>query len=218
MSGAIASAARARPRPPGAPSRRAIALVWAVTLVLSGALMVSVLPRAVRARRAGSVQLAAARTLARSASELARLRAESPIGRAPPPGGPTLTARVSAALAAAGLPVSALDSLSPESQNIERATDAADLVRRRATMVLTPVTLPRLGRFLAEWHDGSPEWTPTRIDLEPIIADAGPSRRAPAPSPGSGPGSANPGADLPLRVTVAVESVSLQHRPERPEP
>lgn len=192
------------PHTPAAHSRRGLALLWAVTILLSAAMLASVAPRALRAQRTSQTQLAAASSLARSASELARLRAESPTDRATSEPEPKLATRVSAALAAAGLPASNLAVLSPESESVEPVTAAAAVVRRRATMVLTPVSLPQLGRFLAEWRARSPEWTPTRIDLEPINAGAGPS---------SSSSSTQPGGDLPLRVTLAVESVRAEARP-----
>ncbi len=191
------------PHAPAAHSRRGLALLWAITVLISAAMIASALPRALHARRNADVQLAAARSLAESASELARLRAGSPTERAASEPEPKLATRISAALAAAGLPASALAVLSPESESVEPVTAAAALVRRRATMVLTPVSLPQLGRFLAEWRARSPEWTPTRIDLEPIAAGPGPS---------SASSSVQPGADLPLRVTLAVESVRAEAR------
>jgi len=175
------------------------------TSLASAAMVVSVLPRARLARHARAAQLEAARSLAESASELARLRAASPTDTAPGEPEPKLATRISTALAAAGLPASALASLSPESENVEPVTQTAVLVRRRATMVLTSVSLPQLGRLLAAWRDRSPEWTPTRIDLEPAPS-AGSSRRD-APS-----SAVQPGADLPLRITLSIESVRAESR------
>ena len=56
-------------------------------------------------------------------------------------------------------------------------------------MVLAPVTLPELGRFLSSWEFLEPAWTVSTIDLAPIAH-----------------GNASPGGDLPIRAVMSIES------------
>ncbi len=102
----------------------------------------------------------------------------------------TLAARVSAVLAAAGLGQSSLAGLSPES--VVQRSDAGTALRVRATLTLQSVTLPEVGRFIAEWRSRHPAWTLTSIDLAP---DAG--------------AKITPGSDLPIRAVLVVESIAF---------
>ena len=79
-----------------------------------------------------------------------------PAGGEDPPGG--LTGRVSDAIQHAGLPAAALASLSPEAE-VAVGSDGASAGRRRATLVLTGVTLPQVGAFLHTWAGMQPSWT-----------------------------------------------------------
>jgi hypothetical protein len=109
-----------------------------------------------------------------------------------------LASRLSAALGSVGLPASSLANLSVQSDP-EGAAIASTLRihRRRATLVLSHVTLPRLGAFLQTWRTSEPDWIPSSIDAAPE-----PATHADAPPA--------PGADLPLRVVIAFESLSVQ--------
>jgi hypothetical protein len=190
--------------------RLGLVLLWTATIVTGGSLLLAVAPRARQSEAQAAVRIAEYRGLARSAEELARLRgADQPGSQADTQDAePKLATAVTGALGAAGLPASALASLSPESESGELLRQGARgasttgartmLVRWRATLVLTPLTLPQLGRFLTTWRERSPQWTPSRIDIEP--------RREK---------DVQPGADLPLRVTVGLESVTVQNRQGR---
>jgi hypothetical protein len=167
---------------------------WRILLGLTGLVAVagtgSSLVQAARAGAQVRQELARFQNLRGSAIDLVSLRQA---GIRPAPGSKpaaTLTAMIGEALAACGLPAATLSNLSPESESIDRTDPRAVLVHKRATLTLTPLTLPQLGRYLEEWREGRPEWTVSRIDLEP--------RRDLAHAPGS---------DLALRVIIAVETV-----------
>jgi hypothetical protein len=106
----------------------------------------------------------------------------------------TLAARVSAVLAAAGLGQSSLAGLSP--QSVVQRSDAGTALRVRATLTLQSVTLPEVGRFIAEWRSRHPAWTLTSIDLAP---DAGAQTNV----------KITPGSDLPIRAVLVVESIAF---------
>lgn len=116
----------------------------------------------------------------------------------------SLAQRVPAAIAAAGLPATALSSLSPESnsgasEGLNKTGVRID--RRRATLTFGALTLPQLGRFLAAWREREPHWVVTSIDATP--------ERSSLDRGGNG-GQVQPGGDLPVRVVLAVESLSVQ--------
>ncbi len=109
-----------------------------------------------------------------------------------------LAPRVSAALSSSGLTPAALANLSVQSTP-EGPVIAGSLRihRRHATLVLSQVSLPRLGAFLQTWRTAEPDWRPTAIDAAPE-----PRARTDAPPA--------PGADLPLHIVLSLESLSLQ--------
>lgn len=186
---------------------------WVLALVAAVTLLTMLAARMWSAERHARVQLAMLARVASDAQELSRLRTaelarEGGGGRGAPSDSPApqLAPAVSGALASCGLPAAALSSLSPESESIEQAAGAPHavrMIRARATLVLTPVTLPQLGRFLQAWRERSPRWTVTRLDIEPRFATAGQA---------AGQAAASPGADLPLRVVIGIESLSLDHQ------
>lgn len=96
----------------------------------------------------------------------------------------TLTERVSSVLTESHLRLGVLESLSPESTTS---------TRRRATLVLSPITLPELGRFLAAWNLLEPSWVVSDIDLVPIRQR-----------------DSTPGSDLPLRATLTATTIRSQ--------
>lgn len=166
-----------------------LALSWALASALPlGAAGVS-LARYVTARADAAAERMRLTTVTEHLGELARLRSSAPpwTRQGPPAGG--LAPRVSGALAASGLPATALSTLSPEA---ESGMGEADLRARRTRAVLTlaPVTLPQLGAFLSEWRTQAPEWTVSSIDLSPQNErDTG------------------AGGDLPLRAVLAIETL-----------
>ncbi len=103
----------------------------------------------------------------------------------------SLATRVSGVLSAAGLSQSNLAGLSPEST--AQRSDAGTALRRRATLTLQSLTLRDLGRFIGEWKAREPAWAVTSIDLAPVTSSK------PAP-----------GADLPIRVVLVVETLSFE--------
>ncbi|MCC6676321.1 MAG: hypothetical protein IT436_04180 [Phycisphaerales bacterium] len=112
--------------------------------------------------------------------------------------GVSLAEEVAAVLSASGLPPSVLASLSPDSA---QSSGTGPLVRLRAGMTLTRVTLPQLGRFLSEWRRRQGNisgWTVTGIDLSP---ESGIDAIA---------GSSGTGRDLPLRAVMSLESIAAE--------
>lgn len=183
-----------------------IAIAVSVALVIG--VLVTHMPRVANGQQAAKRDLIRLRQISADARELVTLRAAHAerhgAAAAPDTPPPKLSPTITAALASTGLPAQTLASLSPESATRERvegggtgSIPAAHVIRRRATLVLTPLTLPQLGRFLDIWRkqtlpDAGEPWTVSRIDVEP--------RRDGQPTPG---------ADLPLRATLVMESVSL---------
>lgn len=99
----------------------------------------------------------------------------------------TLAERVAAVLAQAGLTHRTLEELSPES-SISMSDDTIET--RQATMTLTTITLPELGRFLESWLIDEPAWKMAAIDLTPLAGE-----------------DALPGSDLPVRAVLKVSSI-----------
>jgi hypothetical protein len=150
---------------------------------------------ATRSRGAAATAQSELALVAKEAQELVTLRAAaaSPAARHASAG---LAQRVGAALTRAGLSASCLSSLSPEAQSMVAMTDGQPrLTRQRATLVLTSLTLPQLGAFLDAWRSGEPDWTVTGLDV--------------SPAGGAGPVQST-GGDLPLRVVLALESVTAE--------
>lgn len=136
--------------------------------------------------------------------------------------GDALAQRVSAAIAAAGLPASALASLSPESQagndggsrTVGGAGGGVKIERRRAVLTLGSITLPQLGRLLAAWREREPEWTVTSIDATPLQISDKPERGGGAGGGGGGGVQVAPGGDIPARVVIAIERWSVRQPPK----
>lgn len=136
--------------------------------------------------------------VSRQTSELSALRSSAPSWTLRPRPATGLTPRIGAALSAAGLPASAISSLSPES---ESPVGDADLKARRTRAVLTlaSVTLPQLGSFLKSWRSLEPHWVVSSLDLS---LEAGHAKAQ------------ETGGDLPLRVVIGLETLFV----DRPEP
>jgi hypothetical protein len=148
-----------------------------------------------RARSKATTELARLSTVTPQVREIAALRSAAPSWSARAKPGTALAPTAAAAIASSGLPPSALSNVSPEAQ-----TTVGDgqfkAVRQRATITLTSVTLPDIGRFLDAWRLAEPDWTIAGVDLSPV----GDTRRM-TPTPGS---------DLPLRAVIIVESMTMQ--------
>ncbi len=149
--------------------------------------------------------------------------------------GTSLAQEVSALLAATGLPPSTLASLSTAGEGTAGgptlagpgSSNAPRLLRRRASVALSGLTLPQLGGVLAAWRERLDAWAIVSVEVAPID---GPAAAAPATfthapphaaasPPASGgastPSSSPPGTgrDLPLRVALVAESLSLVEPP-----
>lgn len=192
-------------------SCRICLIAWVIAIAAIAAVLAPMTARARRAEARADSALAVFTAVAADARELDRLRVgrDNHVDQAGPEAAPVqLAPAVSATLAACGLPASVLSSLSPESESIEQVAprdgsasppQTVRLIRKRATLVLTPITLPQLGRFLHDWRGRSPDWTVARLDVEPRGAG----------EKGAG---VTPGADLPLRVTLSIESLRAAER------
>ena len=90
----------------------------------------------------------------------------------------------------AGLPPSALQNLTPETESAHGTTG---LRRQVAKLTLDSLTLPELGRFLQEWRSAEPVWTVSSLDITPAPA----RKRAAAAEP----------TDRPLRAVITIETV-----------
>jgi len=175
---------------------RRLIMFWMVVLGLSTAALTVAGRGAISAHERARVNVASFRGLSEGVQEFDRLKARAAPWppRSASEGG--LAQEVSAVLAAAGLPASAMTSLSPD--NGTALPGDSGLTQLRAGLTLNNITLPQLGRFLSEWrrrHPAPGRWTVTAIDLSPE-AESGKA--------------AAPGAtarDLPLRAVMNLESI-----------
>lgn len=168
-------------------------LLWSIAILASALLVVVTAPGAVRTRASASTELRSLRSTVAHAETLVSLRAYLPIESTVEESQVTLAERFARALADAGLPNSALASLSPESQ--DSPSNAGNAVKRRATLTLASITLPELGRFLDTWRGREAAWTVTSIDLSPDAR-----------------GESAPGGDLPIRAVLTIESIAPRLR------
>lgn len=135
--------------------------VFLFVVVCAAALLVTA--RRLAAAEAGRSAAAAALTaVARDAQEILDLRARPErIALAERPSQDTL-ARLSEALAQAGLPAALL-------KDLARDADSAPAIRgsrrQSARFTLEPVTVAQLGEFLDRWRSGQQLWSVNRIDL-----------------------------------------------------
>jgi hypothetical protein len=103
------------------------------------------------------------------------------------------TQRISEAAAEVGIPVSSLLSVSV-STSPEATTKSPHPIRidrLRATIAVSGITLPELGRFIAAWSETHPAWVVSAIDITPVQHQA-----------------AGGGRDLPLRVLLVLETMA----------
>ena len=163
-------------------------LAWSVALVTVAAVLV---PSALSASRsAGRARdaMGTLETTLRDARVIVQARAAIPAGSSD-----GLAEAVIAALSAAGLPASALESLTPDPGSDRSFGGASPVERRRATLTLRG-TLPQAGRLMEVWPRLAPGWTITAADLSPLE-----QRGREASTQTSGP--------LPLRVMLTLEGV-----------
>ncbi len=178
---------------PAGTTTRSIIVLWLGVAAILGLALGAAGPRAARARQEAADASALLSTAAHHAERIAALRSLDIGVAADEPSRGGLTERVTGALQRAGLPTGTLASLSPEAETPDAGQGGARVVRRRATLTLSGVTLPQVGRFLEAWRSTEPAWTPASIDLSPM------GGKAP-----------EAGGDLPLRAAVAIEALTLQ--------
>lgn len=188
---------------PRAAARPMVPVLWCL---LAALVTLAALPVALRAsdsarlaRRERARAFAVVEDIERLHALRASLAAEGAHGTdGEQAGSLTLAARVSAVLAASGLGQSSLAGLSPES--VVQRSEAGTALRVRATLTLQSVTLPEVGRFIAEWRSRYPAWILTSIDLAPDAGDK-----------------VTPGSDLPIRAVLVVESIAFDRHDDSPD-
>ncbi len=177
---------------------RPVIFIWLGTIGALAAILGLSLPAAVRARHEAAAARSTLQDAARDAGVVIALRAGVPDLPEDDQARGGLTPRAAAALERAGLPASALAGLSPEAESQVAGSPGLRVSRRRATLTLSGVTLPQVGRFLEAWRSAEPAWTASNIDLS---AAGGPAPEA--------------GGDLPLRAVIAIESISVRQSGDR---
>ena len=153
--------------------------------------------RAMTARARARVSQSEFTLVVQQVRELADLDTAQP--NRPPRPAAGLAPRITATLARGGSSASCLASFMPDAQVV--SAEVAGLKRQRAGLTLASLTLPQLGAFLDEWRRAEPAWTVTAIDVSP-----------------SGSAAATPGGDLPLRITMTIETVFAEADPPVPPP
>lgn len=172
--------------------------IWIGTIVTLTATLGLTAPGALRAHRDSYIAQTTLRNTARDAGIITALRAAVPESPADDQARGGLTPRVTSALERAGLPASALASLSPEAKTQLAGQPGLRVSRRRATLTLTGVTLPQVGKFLDAWRSAEPAWTAASIDI--------------SPAGGKAP---EAGGDLPLRVVITIEATLVRRDGEQ---
>lgn len=152
------------------------------------------------ARAAGTLRDARSRRdrVAALASDLDRVRTELPDWSRRAQASQGLSTRVSGTLPAAGLAPSTVVSLSADGQTVIGGTPELRLIQRHAVLVLSGPTLPQTGAFLNAWRTREPDWAIVSLELAPT---ENPGQRSPVFSTGG---------DLPLRVVLRFETLTLQ--------
>jgi hypothetical protein len=146
--------------------------------------------RYINARSEAAISLRQLTIVRNDAREIAAIRAAAPPEsrrHRPPPG---LASRVADVVSRAGLPQSALQNLSPET---EAAADTSGLRKQSMKITLDGLTLPQLGRFLEVWRATQPLWMVASIDITPTSSKTR-----------SAPGQA---VDRQLRAVLGIETL-----------
>lgn len=175
-------------------SRLFVPCIWLLTLGALAMLLGLTGSRALRSYHDASAAQVTLQSAARDASVVIAMRDAVPVSMPSNQSQGGLTPRVTAALALAGVPDSALASLSPEAESQVLSQPGLRITRRRATLTLSGITLPQVGRFLDAWRAAEPSWTTSGIDLSPA---SGQSTEA--------------GGDQPLRAIITIETATVSH-------
>jgi hypothetical protein len=164
-------------------------IMWVLALAVSMGSLAYAAREYTRARAQARAELAQLNLISPQAREVALLRASAPVWASRTPPETALAPAAAAVVAGCGLPASALANVAPQAPaRVGEGQFAA--MRQRATITLTNVTLPEVGRFLEAWRQAEPDWIVTGIELSP-------QQR----------GNATPGADLPLRAIITIEAL-----------
>jgi hypothetical protein len=122
---------------------------WLAVLTLSGTGILLSFRAASTARQRADLEVARFSSIAEQARTLNRLRAVKPSWTNAGVSEGGLAASISAALASTGLAASVLSSLSPEGTTASGVGMGSQKSwRQRASLTLSPITLPQLGAFL----------------------------------------------------------------------
>jgi hypothetical protein len=171
--------------------RAAWLAAWCVSISACAAAIGLASADVLGARRAVTKAQSSFQLASEQAHEIAQLRTDRPSVPPLPKGGPAISTRVSSVLSACGLPASVLANISPEADTTLSVPDSRDrYVRRRVTLNLTQVTLPKLGAFLEAWRRAEPHWTPAALEVVPTQPKDG-----------------FLGGDLPLNITIVLEGL-----------
>lgn len=165
--------------------------LWVTTIVMVIVLVGGAARAASRAHGELGRELQRQQLLDASLSEYAALRARP----APTRSSTMLAERLGVVLQSKGLPASTMATFTPQPDQ-----RADGLVRRKASFVLSSITLPQLGTFLNAWRRAEPVWVISSIDL--AVA--------------AGAGSASASGDIPLSCSLTIEGVFAPDDPPRP--
>jgi hypothetical protein len=166
-------------------------VIWLCALLVSVAAIGVAGARALHARELASASSQGLELVTSQAREIAALRSRKAALPPASAGGPAMGARVAAVLSAAGLPSTTLSNVSPEADTRVQLPESGErFIRRRVTLSLSEITLPKLGAFLEAWRKTQPQWVPASIDVTPTRPKEG-----------------FPGGDLPLSVTISLEAL-----------
>ncbi|HYE03385.1 MAG TPA: hypothetical protein VD963_09140 [Phycisphaerales bacterium] len=179
--------------------RSSVPLAWAAALLGGGAALLVTVPPARSARERAAAACAELVRAESDVREIMALRAGLPEWTRRRPSDAALAPSVSAALGAAGLSASVLSSLTVNDPAAGESD--APAARRRATLALTSLTLPELGRFLRAWREREPDWVIASLDIGPEPDRTRPRRSA-------APGVAE---DLPLRAMIGLEALFMNN-------
>jgi hypothetical protein len=182
--------------------------LWAIAtvVVLPGVVALGVTSaRASRAHHRAHIAVGTVHSLGDGAHELASLRGSVPSWARDAQPAAGLTQAVTAVLEKCGLKSTVLETLAADPEPESARVAAPTIHRRGASLVLSNLTLPQLGAFLAAWREREPRWTVARVDLSPV------------PRKDEGGLGADAGGDLPVRAVLGLECLTvLSGTGERP--
>jgi hypothetical protein len=154
------------------------------------------------ARRAAQQSHARYERLREDAAELDRLRAALATRPTTPVEQVNLVGDLNASLVEAGIPVSSLVNLTPDSDSAvagaQAGIRAAAYHRQGARVTIEQATLPQVGRLLASWRRAHPRWRIASLQMQPMARTAEAKTAENAQK-----------VQQPLRVYLVIESTYL---------